>query len=151
MIHAIELYEKYKSDLDYILGNRFKDVYSIQNEPIIIIDTNPIKLNRIEICGIDNISKLQKELLVDFRDANYNDLFDTLKRIESIKNKIRYCIHYEFSFWYDNYKFCIEIKNKEHNTYVEYNNKLECVTEDFGDFLSIAQISYLQTLFENTI
>lgn len=143
---ALSRYEDYKNELNYILGNRFKEIYIIEDNPIVIIDNYPISLSRVEICGIDNISRLQKELLIDFRDKNYNFLFDVLKEIEKIKDKINYCINRNFSIHYDNNNFTIIMNNDIEIRYADF--EINCSNDYLINYLTYAQIDYLKKLFE---
>lgn len=145
MIEILSRYEDYKVELNYILGNRFKDLYIIEDNPIVIIDNCPISLIRVEICEIDNISKLQKKLLINFRDQNYNYLFDVLKEIKKIKDKINYCINKNFSIHYNNGNFTIRINDDFEIRYADFelnNNDI------LINYLTCAQINYLTKLFE---
>lgn len=145
MIEILSRYEDYKVELNYILGSSFKEIYIIKNKPIIVIDNYQITFNRASICVIDNISKLQKELLINFRDQNYNHLFDVLKEIKKIKDKINYCINKNFSIHYNNGNFTIRINDDFEIRYADFelNN-----SDILINYLAYAQIDYLKKLFE---
>jgi hypothetical protein len=143
---VLSRYEDYKNELNYILGNKFKELYLIEDNAIIIIDSYPISLSRVEICEIDNISKLQKELLIDFRDENYNYLFDVLKEVEKLKEKITYCINRNFSIYYGgNYLTIVITDDNFEIKYFNFNLNINNILEDY---LTSAQIDYLNNIFE---
>lgn len=146
MIEILSRYEDYKVELNYILGSSFKEIYIIEDNPIVIIDNYPISLSRVEICGIDNISRLQKELLIDFRDKNYNYLFDVLKEVEKLKEKITYCINRNFSIHYGGNYLTIVIT--DYNFEIKYFNFNLNINDILEDYLTSAQIDYLNNIFE---